>query len=127
MGISAHALPKALVYNGEGVCEESCASTFKDILLNYHVEYVNNSNFDSDTFKDAKLWVQPGGYAVESVNSMSAELKQGMLDFIRNGGGYMGFCAGAFTATTLVGTTAAPGFGLMPGYTALRGKGIDML
>lgn len=39
--------------------------------------------------------------------------------FVKNGGGYVGFCAGAFLATARIGTTGNTGLGIVPGRTIL--------
>jgi glutamine amidotransferase-like uncharacterized protein len=50
---------------------------------------------------------------------MSYSLKQAIRNFVNAGGGYVGFCAGAFLATGMVGTTSVPGLGIFPGRTQL--------
>jgi glutamine amidotransferase-like uncharacterized protein len=43
-------------------------------------------------------------------------------NFVANGGGYVGFCAGAFLTTAKIGTSAVNGLGIVPGRTELWDK-----
>lgn len=119
----------ALIYAGQGVCEEGCATTFQYILQKTDLRpvLVFNDSTNYDIFKDAKVWIQPGGYSVEEITYMPTSLYNKVINFVSNGGGYVGFCAGAFSATQYIGTTGVLGFGIFPGSTQLYGKGIDML
>lgn len=128
MGLSqvAYAGPKALVYNGVGACKEDCAKAAFDTARNagFDPVYVGDQDEDPNLFQDAKVWIQPGGYAGTAMNAMSPVLKKNIKNFIWNGGGYVGYCAGAFIATSTVGTTRIRGLGILPGNTKLYGKGI---
>ena len=68
-------------------------------------------------FKNVKVWIQPGGYAKQAYDAMTPKLRESVYEFIQNGGGYVGFCAGAFLASPLIGSTGAPGLGIFPGNT----------
>ena len=120
--------PVALVYNGKGTCQKACAIAMaiavKEAGLSPRFvsesEITEQSNPEeiSALFKDAKVWIQPGGYAKESFLAMSGPLKQGIREFTASGGGYVGICAGAFMATEEIGTTGLSGLGLIPGRCA---------
>ena len=97
----------ALIYKGPGSCEASSVSTgcseaaaaiaklagFKPVFVG--VEGVQ----DASLLKKATVWIQPGGRARIQVQKMSTLIKQQIKAFVKNGGGYVGFCAGGFLAT----------------------------
>jgi glutamine amidotransferase-like uncharacterized protein len=115
--------PLALVYNGNGVCpgEDDCAGAAAAVAraAGFRVRYVSGYERDLTIFNQASVWIQPGGVAATMSESMSYALKQAIRSFVNNGGGYVGFCAGAFLATNMVGTTSVPGLGIFPGRTQL--------
>lgn len=123
---SALAKPVALVYNGDGVCAEDCATTFQNALPEYQVQYVTNATYSPGIFANANVWIEPGGYATNQMDGMPASLKNAIKSFVTNGGGYLGFCAGAFTATEYVGTTNTRGLNLIAGDTELWGTGLGI-
>ncbi|MBS1960486.1 MAG: hypothetical protein JST80_13495 [Bdellovibrionales bacterium] len=128
--VSAYAsgTPKALIYKGEGSCKEDCSEVFVDIVkqAGFDPVFVGPEAPKAGAFDDAVVWIQPGGYAGTAMGAMSPVLKTQIKEFIKNGGGYLGFCAGAFVATSKVGTTSTSGLGIFPGGTKLYGKGIDL-
>jgi Biotin-protein ligase, N terminal len=134
---------KALIYAGQGVCPEDCAETFIQIaqssnlipVLVYDTPEVANlllpqlpndksflisdgSNL-TDLLADAAVWIMPGGHSVQEVSNMPPDMYQQVIAYVNGGGGYLGFCAGAFSATSLIGTTSVNGFGIFPGNTQL--------
>lgn len=123
------AAPKALVYNGKGACKEDCAKAALDSARasGFDPVYVGDQDVDPSIFNQAAVWIHPGGYAGVAMNSMASALKENLKKFIKNGGGYVGFCAGAFVATSRVGTSKVRGLGIIPGQTKLYGKGIRMI
>jgi glutamine amidotransferase-like uncharacterized protein len=120
LSLSAQSLrPKALVYGGDGACEEECVSAAvtaaqKAGLTAY---VVTPANYDKALFQDAVVWIQPGGHAVQESESMGDSMMEEVRNFVRNGGGYVGFCAGAFIATEEIGTSGVRGLGVIPGKT----------
>jgi hypothetical protein len=103
----------ALVYQGTGACEEDCADAaasaaklagLRPVLIGPKAKHV--------PFQKAKVWIQPGGYSQQAYEAMTPALRQHLVQFIKNGGGYVGFCAGAFLTTALIGTTGTPGLGI---------------
>jgi glutamine amidotransferase-like uncharacterized protein len=131
MFLSSTALagPKALVYNGVGACKDGCATASYDSAkeAGFDPVYVGDHDTDPKIFEGAVVWLQPGGYAGVAMQNMAPALKTNLKNFIKNGGGYVGFCAGAFVATSRVGTTNISGLGIIPGGTKLYGKGVRIL
>ncbi len=110
----------ALVYSGKGVCPENCAKAAAEVVQreNFKVHYITEENFDSVLLGKAKLWVQPGGNAVEVATALRPKKIKEIKSFIENGGRYLGFCAGAFLADHKVDDEfTIDGLGLIPGET----------
>ena len=83
---------------------------------------LNSSSTDAEKkafFDQVAVWIQPGGTSTTVLNNMSATEAEALKNFVNQGGGYVGFCAGAFSATQKVGTSSVDGFDLFPGRTVL--------
>ena len=124
----AHYRYRALIYNGSGACEEGCAEAAKLMAMRVGLTpvFVNEHTLDDQStqeqtdslFYNAAVWIQPGGYSSEVLTSMSDAYREAVENFVKvQGGGYVGFCAGAFTSTRYSGTTSLFGFNLMSGFT----------
>jgi hypothetical protein len=131
----------ALIYQGPGSCSLAegdagksgygCSEAASDVALaaGLQVKFVGpNDLSDSSTatdvanlFKNAKVWIQPGGIAETAFFTMSFRLRTEIVSFVSNGGGYVGFCAGAFMATANIGASRYAGFGIFPGITHALG------
>lgn len=126
---SAEAAKKALVYNGPGACADGCYQAAYQMALKAGLDpvYVGPSDLNRNTneadaaqlFKDVAVWIQPGGKSRTVVSNMTSQLKDALKKYVNTGGGYVGFCAGAFSATQYVGTTGYFGFNFLPGKTVL--------
>lgn len=119
----------ALVYRGPGACEDGCAEAAFEMatLAGLKAVYVGPNDLDQSQtaqaterlFASAKVWIQPGGVSNEAYYTMTAKMRSALYQFIKNGGGYVGFCAGAFMATSGIGGTGDPGLAVIPGGTGL--------
>ncbi len=125
--------PIALVYNGPGACLNCWTSAAQSArLAGFKVKIVNARLRDYSIFNQAKLWVQPGGNSRAASKAMGSKMLSAIRNFVFSGGGYVGFCAGAFLSTERVGTTKLEGLGIIPGRTELwdkadgRGRMIDI-
>lgn len=119
--------PLALVYRGTGACTEGCATSAAEMatLEGFRVKYVTEK-VALTAFKGASLWIQPGGESLEAAAAMSPELKAAIREFVKNGGGYVGFCAGGLLSTSLIGESKVEGLGIMPGISRhYKGTGAD--
>src|SRR5665647_1002017 len=111
-------LPKALVYGGDGVCEEDCAAGAIEAarVAGFDVEVILPETYHSSQLDGAAVWIQPGGYASQQAKSMGKRMMADVRAYVNKGGAYVGFCAGAFLATYKIGTLWFKyGFGLIPG------------
>ena len=113
--------PLALVWAGAGACKPGCVKGAAKVAnrAGFDVQYIYEGFQDYSVFDRAKLWIQPGGHSVNEAEAMGPALLQHVQDFVANGGGYMGFCAGAFLSTAVIGTTDVNGYGFVPGGTEL--------
>jgi len=114
------ALPIAVVYNGKGACPEQCASSIAAIArqVGLQVKYVNHKTLSPAVLQGASVYIQPGGEALEVLDSLRPEQLQAIRDYIFSGGRYLGICAGAFLADTYVDTEKTRlGLGILPGET----------
>lgn len=122
-------LPIALVYRGDGACEQDgiyqgCSEAAADMAkkAGFEAIYFDAQGTNFELFGKAKLWIQPGGRVRKQVVAMSNDLKQHITDFVKNGGSYVGFCAGGFIAGETFGWNdkdkppyEEKGLGLIPG------------
>jgi len=117
--------PLALVWEGPGACRPSCldASVIIARRAGFKVKKVGPGFTDFSLFKKAKLWVQPGGKSTTAAAAMGPVMMDQIREFVRNGGGYVGFCAGMFISTPEIGTSKKIGYGIIPGETELLIKG----
>ena len=111
--------PLALIYKGQGSCSldqgdagtsgYGCSEASADsaVLAGFRYQFVGPNDLSSRStaaevkalFGNAKVWIQPGGISNTAYYAMSSKLKTELISFVSNGGGYVGFCAGAFLAT----------------------------
>lgn len=112
---------RALVYKGAGSCEEDCSESSAAIakLAGFEPIFVGPTETDPAIFEGAAIWIQPGGVSSTAAKAMDPLLKDNIRAFIAKGGGYVGFCAGAFLSTAIIGSTKNEGLGIMPGRTVL--------
>lgn len=119
----------ALIYKGPGSCEQEAtttgcseASAEAAKRAGFEFKYVGpQDSIAAETLQKAKVWIQPGGRARIQEKVISAALKKQIVQFVQQGGGYVGFCAGGFLAyekfgwQTPDGPYQADGLGLLSG------------
>jgi glutamine amidotransferase-like uncharacterized protein len=106
-----------LIYKGPGSCIDGCSEAAGDIptSLGYEVKYVTPNDIKPEIFKNAILWIQPGGNAIDASITMGKTKLQMIRNFVWNGGAYVGFCAGAFLADKTVDDDGKiEGLGIIP-------------
>jgi glutamine amidotransferase-like uncharacterized protein len=115
--IEAHSKKRiALVYKGEGSCVEDCSESAALVaqLAGLTPVYISPNETNLDIFSEAAVWIQPGGESMIVADYLSPDIKRALREFIGNGGGYVGFCAGAFFADLWIHGTSSQGIDVMP-------------
>lgn len=127
VSVFAQALQKkAIVYGGPGACTDGCVEGAVEAVrvAGLVPVVVEPRTWNPELLKDASVWVQPGGKAKSQASAMGSKMMNDVKNFVANGGGYVGFCAGAFIATYKIGTSFTKGLNLVPGKTILyKAKG----
>lgn len=125
--------PLALIYKGPGSCVEDCSESPEKILksMGYDTRFVGPNETNYDIFKNATLWLQPGGLVREQYKAMSPILKSNIVKFVKDGGGYIGLCAGALLASegyywdsSKTGPFVEMGLNFIPGYSTIYSVGL---
>jgi len=100
LGTSAQAADLALVYSGAGTCAKGCAeeAALMAVRAGFEVKLVGGEPLAPELWARAKVWIQPGGRVEAQAQAMSEDLKKQIKGFVKRGGGFVGFCAGAFFA-----------------------------
>jgi hypothetical protein len=94
--------PLAIVYGGPGTLLGP-GDTLESALIaaqeaGFETKVITEP-VDEATLARARLWVQPGGPNLAADEHMNANgLTLQVREFVRQGGGYVGFCGGAFSA-----------------------------
>jgi glutamine amidotransferase-like uncharacterized protein len=111
----------ALVWDGPGAEKPFPTQSAAEVAnkAGYRVIYIHPGFSDYSLFNQAAVWIQPGGKSTNSSDSMGPELLDHIRQFVKQGGAFVGFCAGMFLATNEIGTSGAPGLGILPGNTKL--------
>lgn len=96
-----------LLYNGSGVSQASrdhCLSNLKSFLSHsYDVQYVSPKSLREDPWTDScALLVFPGGRDLPYQYDLSGVANKRIKTWVENGGKYLGFCAGAYYASSRV-------------------------
>lgn len=102
--LSCHFVLKAqvaVVFAGAGTCD-GCAEAVALLLQQqqYQVRLVDEHQLQAATLQGASLYVQPGGSddIMDTLTVLSASQIQSIRDFVKQGGNYLGTCAGGYLA-----------------------------
>ncbi len=91
----------AVVYNGAGTCD-GCADTVAQLLRAQHfqVHLVDQHQLSAARLQGAQLYVQPGGSddIMDTLSVLSLEQIRAIQQFVKDGGAYLGICAGGYLA-----------------------------
>lgn len=91
----------AVVFAGAGTCD-GCAEAVALLLQQqqYQVRLVDEHQLQTATLQGASLYVQPGGSddIMDTLTVLSASQIQSIRDFVKQGGNYLGICAGGYLA-----------------------------
>ncbi len=87
------------VYNGPGVTEG------EDIILTNFSEWmgadyivIDGNDIRNDALLEADVVIMPGGDGIPYEEGLGFLGRSKIVDFVENGGGYIGICQGAYTA-----------------------------
>ncbi len=112
---SSHGGDLALVYRGPAStsgCPEAVAAALRRSRWDLQVRFVGPREelpLEPAVLAGALLYAQPGGGGLRRAHRKMRGAAGPIREFVRSGGGYLGFCLGGY----LAGET--PGFGLLPG------------
>lgn len=104
---------KVCIYTGSG------ASLAKDVeraldKLNISYRKIAEKEIKKGDLKDHSVLIIPGGYTKRCVDALGEEGFRHIREFIRDGGGYVGICAGAYLASGIVEVEGHPkGLGII--------------
>jgi glutamine amidotransferase-like uncharacterized protein len=101
------AQPIALVYGGPGVLtgpdDTLVRAKFVAAAAGFKVVEVDEP-VDPAVLNSASVWIQPGGPNLSADSFMNRNgMADQVRDFVTRGGGYVGFCGGAFSAINNLG------------------------
>lgn len=91
------------LYSDLGTWEESVQAAEKMFQwMNYTVVLVNSDYINNEGLDDFCVLCVPGGDMYQYAQDISSRGKGNVKNFIRNGGGYIGICGGAYFASEKV-------------------------
>ncbi len=102
------ALDKVLyIYSGPGASEESLAATeytlSKAIGSHYKIAFLDDKEIVHKQWtKDAALLIMPGGADLPYVEKLNGRANQIIKNYVKQGGSYLGICAGAYFSSGYV-------------------------
>jgi glutamine amidotransferase-like uncharacterized protein len=103
-----------LVYSGPGAGSAFAAAEIP-ARMGFRTQYVTPEEITPKLLSSAMAWVQPGGNAITAAKAIGPKGLSLIREFVRQGGGYVGFCAGAFLADTTVDDDGkVAGLGIIP-------------
>jgi glutamine amidotransferase-like uncharacterized protein len=85
-------------YEGTNDLNDICRILDNEPLFSYQL--LNAKQIRDGKLCDFDIVIFPGGNSVEQGKDIGATGKTAVRDFVQNGGGYLGICAGGFLATT---------------------------
>lgn len=103
----------AAIYSGKG------AVLFPDVaytlgLLKIDYTTVDETKIKSGALLESQVFIVPGGYTPEYMPAFGEKGKEAVRSFVKNGGGYIGICAGAYIVTSKVEVPGKPeGLGII--------------
>lgn len=110
---------EAIVWGGEGACKDGCVQAAYDMAVasGLSAVIVDSQSYKKEYLENARIWIQPGGKSLTAAKDMGESVLQDIREFVALGGGYVGFCAGAYLTTSKIGRTGHKGLGFIPGKT----------
>ncbi len=111
-----------LIYDGTGTMEtsvtgiENCLNEMNNLSTKKHFSYSTTEKINSDELSGYDVLIIPGGDASEYLENSEID-SNAIKQFVSNGKGYLGICAGAYAASEYVNYYYS-GWGLEPDVVA---------
>ena len=91
------------IYNDEGVSQESLKHTIHSFSKDYSIKTIDAEELKQGNWtKDADLFIMPGGADVPYAKKLNGKGNQIIKNYVKNGGSFLGICAGAYYAAGFV-------------------------
>jgi glutamine amidotransferase PdxT len=95
------------LYSGTGSNKECVKNTINALLKIFrYLPIIEINEFDLNdnnfNFINCILYIQPGGHAIEQLNAINYVGSNKIKNYIRNGGKYVGICAGVYITAKIV-------------------------
>ncbi len=94
------------IYNDEGVGQKSLPltiETLKEALPKHSIKTINAEEVIKNNWaKDAVLFIIPGGADLPYAKKLNGKANENIKAFVKNGGSFLGICAGAYYASSYV-------------------------
>lgn len=90
------------IYKGEGAGEEGVENVKNNIRITAGIEVaeLTSEQIQHDDLSKFDVIIFSGGSGSKQAESIGEKGKENIRNFIQNGGGYLGICAGAYLATS---------------------------
>ena len=93
---------RVALYDGGGSSSRGISNVFRllDGAPNFAVTRVTPEQIGGDALKNFDVVIFTGGSGSRQANTLGAEARNKVTEFVERGGGYVGICAGAYLATS---------------------------
>jgi putative intracellular protease/amidase len=94
---------RVLIYDDAGGGDAGFVNVSKCLAASKTSEFkfarITAADIRAGRLKDADVLVQPGGSGSKQAETLQPEGREAIRQFVKNGGGYLGICAGAYLAS----------------------------
>lgn len=107
---------RAVGYYDDGASGAASIRWIKLLSLSPECEFkaVSAADVRNGALKNADLYIAPGGMSNTQADMLRAQGRSNLVEFVRNGGGYFGTCAGLYLILTQETGTKSIRLGLLP-------------
>ena len=99
---------------------QSIATTLRQTGIDLHAVDSDDIRNGKLTKKNFDMVIVPGGYVSNYSKALGKDGKQAIIDFVKQGGGYVGICAGAYLGTSCASRKKRTGgLGLLPDVSVM--------
>ena len=90
------------IYKGEGSTEEGIENVKNNVrtVTNIEIIEINSEQVQNDDLSKFDIIIFSGGSGSKQAEAIGEKGKENIRNFIKNGGGYLGICAGMYLATS---------------------------